>query len=445
MTGIIQGIWAGRSAFLLVLAGVFWPTVAGVAQTEFSGLPEPGAPVFYADVAVFRGESGPGTTIEIYYKIKNPNLTYVRRGEKYFANYEIDGILRGGGNPQVATATISESYSILSYQETRNHDAYLLNKMEMTAPPGGYKLELTLRDRISNRSFARTLEVRVPKFRADEYSISTPLFCGVAGTLPVPEKFTKHGLAVLPRVSRSYGAMQENVPIYLEVYTPGDTVSELLLIARSFHRYQNHTREDTLRFAPGQSGVTPVLLDISLSEFVPGECQLTLTLTDGMRVLADEVKTVYQVEWSLTSMLGNDWNQVVDQLVHITTHKEHKALRKAPEDKRLEIFNAFWKAKDPSPDTPENEWKNEYYRRIRFADVHYTNPYRRGWQTDFGMVYIKYGEPDQIERYPFELGSKPYEIWYYYAQDRKFIFMDAKGNGDYQLQYPYDGRYRRGG
>jgi GWxTD domain-containing protein len=317
--------------------------------------------------------------------------------------------------------------------------------MEMTAPPGEYKLEITLRDRISNRSFSRILEVRVPEFWDNVYSFSSPLFCGVTGDFPVPEKFIKHGMAVLPKVSRSYGAMQEEVPIYLEVYTPGGVVTELSLIARSFHRYQNHTREDTLRFVPSPSNVTPVLLDIPLSEFVPGECQLTLTLTDGERALTGEVEAVYQVEWSLASMLGHDWNQVVDQLVHIAEPKKIKALRDAPEDKRLEMFNAFWKGKDPSPDTPENEWKNEFYRRIRFADVHYTNPYRRGWQTDFGMVYIKYGEPDQVERYPFELGSKPYEIWYYYAQDRKFVFEDTKGNGDYQLQYPYDGRYRSGG
>jgi len=435
-----QAVSVCRSLLLLVLAGVFWPGAVGVAQTEFSGLPELGAPIFEVDVAVFRGDSPAEATVEVYYKLKNPSLTYVRRGTTYSANYEIDAILRQRRNPQIASASLAESYSVSSYRETRNADSYLINKVEMSAPPGQYKLELVVRDRVSRRSYERTLNVRVPEFPVGEYSVSTPLFCGAVPDSSVPEKFVKHGLAVLPKVSRSYGGEQEEVPVYLEIYTSGDTTAELLLISRTFQRSPNHTRSDTLRFVPRPSGRTPVLLTVPLAEFEPGECQLTLTLTDGSRTLADEVKSVFRVEWSLFSMFGDDWDVVVDQLAYVTAHKELKVLREAPEDKRREMFEAFWKAKDPTPDTPENERKNEYYRRIRFADAHYTNPYRPGWRTDFGVVYIKYGEPDQIERYPFELGQKPYEIWFYYAQDRRFVFVDSKGNDDYQLQYPYDGR-----
>ncbi|MFC1476313.1 GWxTD domain-containing protein, partial [Candidatus Zixiibacteriota bacterium] len=267
----------------------------------------------------------------------------------------------------------------------------------------------------------------------------TPLFCFAAAEPPVPEKFIKHGLAVLPQITRSYGAKEEAVPIYLEVYTPGDTIVELILEATSFQRFQNHTRKDTARFFPAADGPTPVLLTIPLGEFEPGECRLTLKLSDGSRTLGNEIQSMYMVQWSLHSMLSSDWKLVVDQLVHIAAPKELKALRDAEPDQRAEMFDAFWKSKDPTPETLDNEWKNEYYRRIRFADAHYTNPYHRGWRTDFGMIYIKYGEPDQVERYPFELGQKPYEIWYYYAQGRKFVFVDTKGNDNYELQPPYDG------
>jgi GWxTD domain-containing protein len=269
--------------------------------------------------------------------------------------------------------------------------------------------------------------------------MSTPLFCRAAAAPPVPEKFAKFGLAVLPQVTRAYGSKEESASIFLEVYTPGDTTPELVLEAVSFNRYQNHTRIDSVRFAPQASGINPVVLNIPIAEFEPGEITLTLKLSDGSRALVDDLVAMYRVEWSLHSMMGHDWQLVVDQLVHIAAPKELKALRDAEQEDREEMLEAFWKSKDPTPETPDNEWKNEYYRRIRFADAHYTNPYRRGWRTDFGMVYIKYGEPDQVERYPFELGQKPYEIWYYYTQGRKFVFVDAKGNDDYQLQPPYDG------
>jgi hypothetical protein len=50
-----------------------------------------------------------------------------------------------------------------------------------------------------------------------------------------------------------------------------------------------------------------------------------------------------------------------------------------------------------------------------------------------GKVYIEYGHPDEIEEHPFDIGSYPYIIWYYYSQREKFTFVDRLGNGDYRL------------
>jgi hypothetical protein len=59
-----------------------------------------------------------------------------------------------------------------------------------------------------------------------------------------------------------------------------------------------------------------------------------------------------------------------------------------------------------------------------------------------GMVFIILGEPNDVERHPFEQGAKPYQIWYYYQQDRRFIFIDETGFGDYRLVYGWEELYR---
>jgi GWxTD domain-containing protein len=121
-----------------------------------------------------------------------------------------------------------------------------------------------------------------------------------------------------------------------------------------------------------------------------------------------------------------------------------KAFKKAvTPDEKLRLWNDFWLKRDPTPGTPENEAKREYYRRIEYANVHFSILRKEGWLTDRGMVYITYGEPDQIEDHPFDIDSKAYQIWdYYQASDvRRFLFIDEWGDGDYRLQYPYDGRY----
>ena len=110
---------------------------------------------------------------------------------------------------------------------------------------------------------------------------------------------------------------------------------------------------------------------------------------------------------------------------------------------KKEKFIKFWKQRDPSPATTENEIMNEYYKRIRYSNEHFSG-FMDGWKTDMGMVFILFGPPNDIERHPFEIQSKPYEIWYYYEINRTFVFVDETGFGDYRLLTPYyEGIYDR--
>ena len=106
----------------------------------------------------------------------------------------------------------------------------------------------------------------------------------------------------------------------------------------------------------------------------------------------------------------------------------------APEDKRR-MFNEFWKKRDPTPKTDYNELMEEYYSRVDYANKNFGH-YMEGWKTDRGMVYIIFGIPNNIERHPFDMDAKPYEVWTYYEINREFTFVDATGFGDYRLMNP---------
>ena len=96
----------------------------------------------------------------------------------------------------------------------------------------------------------------------------------------------------------------------------------------------------------------------------------------------------------------------------------------------------FWKKKDPNPASKRNEVMQEYYRRLITADSTFTNTFQKGWRTDMGMVYIIFGEPSNIDRHPFDLDTKPYEVWQYYDINKEFVFVDNTGFGDYRLITP---------
>lgn len=141
-----------------------------------------------------------------------------------------------------------------------------------------------------------------------------------------------------------------------------------------------------------------------------------------------------------------------EDVVYIITNEERaafKALR--TNDERKKFMVQFWQRRDPTPDTVENEFKEEHYRRIGYADDHFMDSRLPGWKTDRGRIYIKYGPPDEIESHPSggtylrpdaEGGDKvrtyPFELWRYRriqdVGDNVIIeFVDVKQNGEFHM------------
>lgn len=130
-----------------------------------------------------------------------------------------------------------------------------------------------------------------------------------------------------------------------------------------------------------------------------------------------------------------DLDLAIRQLKYIATSEENSRLRRALPGERDRLFRDFWKRRDPSAGTDENELMDEYYRRVEYSNTHFSTN-RDGWEVDRGRIFVLYGEPTDIERHPFEPGSRPYEIWFYSNLGRRFVFVDYTGFGDYQLASP---------
>jgi GWxTD domain-containing protein len=103
------------------------------------------------------------------------------------------------------------------------------------------------------------------------------------------------------------------------------------------------------------------------------------------------------------------------------------------------FIQQFWERRNPNPASPENQFKEEYYRRIAYAYEHFATG-RPGWKTDRGHLYIIFGPPDEIDSRP---SGPPYPIeeWRYtYIKGLRsnvvFKFIDSKGTGEYRLASP---------
>src|SRR6266436_5688562 len=144
-----------------------------------------------------------------------------------------------------------------------------------------------------------------------------------------------------------------------------------------------------------------------------------------------------------------DW--LDKDVTYIITDEERKAFKKlATDDERERFIEEFWRRRDPDPDTDENEFKEEYYERIAYANEHFSSGIP-GWKTDRGRIWIMYGKPDEKETHPmggsyerpsYEGGGStttyPFETWFYrylagVGSGIEIEFVDPTGSGEYHI------------
>jgi len=150
--------------------------------------------------------------------------------------------------------------------------------------------------------------------------------------------------------------------------------------------------------------------------------------------------------------LGGVYKKWLDEDVRwIITDEELSAFKKLQNNAERDTFiEGFWQRRDPTPDTAENEYKEEHYRRIAYANEHYAAG-MPGWRTDRGRIYIMYGPPTSVDSHPMggpyqrsaeEGGGQtetfPFEVWRYrylegIGQEIEIEFVDDCGCGAYEM------------
>src|SRR5262244_1265711 len=140
-----------------------------------------------------------------------------------------------------------------------------------------------------------------------------------------------------------------------------------------------------------------------------------------------------------------------EDVVYIISPEERSAfLQLSTSEEREQFIEQFWLRRSSNPDLPENDFKEEHYRRIAYANEHFASGIP-GWKTDRGRIYIIWGKPDEIESHPtggtydrpMEEGggsttTYPWETWRYRylegIQENVILeFVDPSGSGEYHL------------
>lgn len=164
----------------------------------------------------------------------------------------------------------------------------------------------------------------------------------------------------------------------------------------------------------------------------------TTDISSKSRQVKEEMGEVYK-RWVNTDV------------AYIITDEEKRAFKALATNEERENFIAnFWARRDPNPDTEQNEYREEYYERIAYANEHFASGIP-GWKTDRGRIYITWGKPDSVEAHPMggaydrpswegggNTSTYPFEIWFYRHLDNvgdgiEIEFVDPTSTGEYRI------------
>ncbi len=407
-------------------------TADTAAQVEVSGVvPDPMGQSFFIDAIAFAGRDGQSSRLDVFAMVGYDILSFVKSNDLYDASYEMTISIFDSSNTLISEKLWTEDIKSVPFERSVSPGAMSITQRVFTLAPGRYAVRAVMRDRESKASRQIVRQLLVSDYAASDFSISDIMLLS---------RVSMQGgrRSITPSVSPNIALLPDAFFMYLEVYNTRSLDSVSFVSAILDKKGDPVFSADTLVVLNPDRN--ELILRVAHGNLPIGDYRLIVSARDihaaeDDRSLASTNRTVV-VRWQGLPRSIKDMDLAIEQLRYIAKDDEFSILKNAvtPEEKQAR-FQEFWKKRDPNPNTPRNEKMEDYYARIEYANKHFSH-YIEGWRTDMGMIYIIFGAPNNVDRHPFEVDSKPYEVWAYYDLNYNIIFVDETGFGDYRLQTP---------
>ncbi len=326
-------------------------------------------------------------------------------------------------------------------------------------PEGKYSFYLKAYDS-QNQDLNKIIEetIQIIPFSNDKYSLSDIELSNRIKKDGADQNsiFYKNTLEVFPNPSMFYSDQSPVLFYYAELYNLKlPNPEQQFILQRLLFNSQGKTVYKFEKQIKQTSNASVEIGLINLSKFTTDTYNLVLSLIDPLTNQAYvSSKRFYfynpTVSDSLAKLVSNanllsseyavytseECDKLFAQSKYIATKNEIDQYKKLDSlNAKREFLFKFWKNRDIDLSTERNEFKDEYMRRVLYANENFTVAGKDGYLSDRGRVYLIYGLPDQRDFYHSESNMKPYEVWFYNDIEGgvQFIFGDISGFGNYQL------------
>jgi GWxTD domain-containing protein len=420
----------------------------------------PAALKLQTDYSRFRGYDNT-TYVEVYYAFDVSSLTYQQKGESYQSEAVASiTFKRSSDDSVIARQAWRIPFSVHDLSVVHDSRSYV-DVAGFIVVPDIYRVYIVTFD-MNNPAIRDSISllmdlqpVPTTKVALSDVELANSI---VPAERDSANRFYKNTFEVKPNPGRLYGEHQPVLFYYLEAYNLKGLSEKTSDFYHTKAVVTNSVGKEVVSHEKPKKRVNESNVEVGLikvNTLRSGSYTFTYTVIDSaekMQVSSSKKFFVYNPSLPIDTLVspsdGNidateyatmteeDLDKEFEQSRYVAMSNEidrYKKLKGA-ESKRKALFE-FWSARDQEKATPINETKQEYFRRVAYADNQYRTGFREGWKADRGRVYIVYGPPDEIERHANELDVKPYEIWYYNSIQGgvQFVFGDRTGFSDYIL------------
>lgn len=434
-----------------------WAVLVFVAAIIFgshplAGAQEPGGKLrLWSDYATFRLQpSSPDAYVEFYFELKRIDFTFrpvdgQLRADIYAWVHVADtnGVPMdsiGGAFVSVVpdSATLADSNFTMFFARA------------MILPPGEYVANVVIADLENKATGESSYPVRVPDYSSEMLTLSGIEFgYNVVNqlndsTANPHDVLVKNGQKVYPDCRSLVSLLRPRLLFYGEVYNldfdparDNSYTMELAVEAEDGSSRESFGLQKLTK--PGNDAV--LTSGINIGHLAPGAYRMKVAVTDPVTgQTATAQKRFFKVAPPVDSITPEEEDRIRDIISYIAKPEELATFERLNPVGKMNFWNKFWKDRDPTPGTPENEYKNEHLERMNYANERFSVGFENrtnGWRTDMGRVYIVYGPPDNVERYPFTPSRPAAEMWYYDNLPGQgqvyFLFVDEGGYGEYNM------------
>ena len=377
-------------------------------------------------------------------------------------NRGADVALEGSPTGPVWSDSISLDF-VLSDTSGLQEGQYFVHQIRSTVPPGEYRIQVDVpaNEMESRPQLNLERDLVVPDFAAaglvglSDLTLATD----IRPSEDRENNFYKNGLAIRPNANQLFGNNLKNIFYYAEAYNLPDVIgneeytslvyiSEANTAAATAGLQKRTSRPaqspdvivgqfDISTLPSGSYFLKIVLLNSDNEALVERSRKFFVFNPAVKRELPAAAEVTFETS-EFASMTEEEVKAAFQRIDIVATQQEKRRIRSIDDlDARRRYLLEFWQKRDPNPRTVNNEFREEFYQRVQYANERYTTGFNEGWKTDRGRTMVRYGIPSDIEPHLYDRDKIPYEIWEFTnipgEGQAMFVFADRTGFGDFEM------------